>query len=126
MRNKIFSLLLVIFLILGIGILVLPQNEESFSEKRLLKTNSIIKFDDDLSKNVETVLKDQFYIRDSIIHYYYQVRVAFSKLGNTLLSSPTRLIKKILNREDDELDYEYVFYRDQEYTVRDYDSEIYN
>ena len=84
----------------------MPQNEESFSEKRLLKTNSIIKFDDNLNKNVETVLKDQFYIRDTIIHYYYQVRVAFSKLGNTLLSSPTRLINKILNREDHSLDYE--------------------
>ena len=104
MRNKIFALLLILALILGTGIFLLPQRRESSMENRVMVTNEDIFFDDDVLKDSEKVLKDQFYLRDHIIHDYYAARIFINKLTDKTLELPKDLIKKILHREDEKGD----------------------
>ena len=82
-------------LALGTGIFVLPQNRESAMEKRVLATNEDVFFDDDLLKDSERVLKDQFYFRDATVHAYYQIRIGINKLTDRAISLPKELLRKM-------------------------------
>ena len=104
MRNRLFTLLLLLSLVLGSGIFLLPQNRESAMEKRILATNDDVFFDDDLLKDSERVLKDQFYFRDVLVHDYYQVRIALNKATDKIISLPKELLRKIKGYEYEEGD----------------------
>ena len=78
MKNKLFSLVLLLLFILGIGILVLPQYEVSLQERRWLNQSSDIRVID-LVQSTDDVLNDQFYSRSKILELYY--------LSNATLSS---------------------------------------
>lgn len=79
MRNKLFSLTLIICLILGMGIFLSPQKNESVMEKRVLSTNESIQFNNAFASSSEAVLKDQFYFRDDLTHSYYQIRTFLNR-----------------------------------------------
>ena len=97
MRNKLFILLLILNLILGLGIFIKPQEKESQSEKRLLATNENIKLDSSLSRNIESVLKDQFYFRDRIVRYYYKGRILLNIYTEKGIMLPKKIIQKVFN-----------------------------
>ena len=102
MRNKLFSILLIINIILGIGIFTLPQENESQSEKRLLSTNEDIKFDYNLVRSSENVLKDQFYFRNRIVRYYYKGRIILNLFTEKVIDYPRKLIRKISGNDDNQ------------------------
>lgn len=76
MRNKLFSLVLILLLFLGIGIFLLPQNEVSKAEKRSLITNKDINSFSD----IETVLEEQIPFRENMISLYYKTKLSFNNL----------------------------------------------
>ena len=84
MRNKIFTFLLLILLIIGLSILIKPQTKESILEKRPLALNTDIKFnnllDGSLLTKTDTVLKDQFFKRDFLMQKYYESKIFFNKV----------------------------------------------
>lgn len=82
MRNKLFSLLLIVLFILGIGILVKPQNSISKNEKRYLNTATDIKDVD----SFESTLKDQFYFREDLMSAYFNTKLVFNSVPYKLLS----------------------------------------
>ena len=102
MRNKLFSILLIINIILGIGIFTLPQENESQSEKRLLSTNEDIKFDYNLVRSSENVLKHQFYFRNRIVRYYYKGRIILNLFTEKVIDYPRKLIRKISGNDDNQ------------------------
>ena len=61
MRNRIFSLLLLVFFVLGVGIFLLPQTGISVTEKRNLAVDSDISAEafasGSLTADIENVLK---------------------------------------------------------------------
>lgn len=75
MRNKVFSLLLIVLFVAGATIFAKPQIYESQLEKRYLTTSNDIKissiFDGTFLKDIETVLKDQFYNREILMKKYF-------------------------------------------------------
>jgi len=79
MRNKLFSLTLVLLFLLALGILFGAQKEASVIEKRELSTVEDITLAD-LSDTAEETLKDQFVLRDSLNRMYYRTRIFFSSL----------------------------------------------
>ncbi|MBQ1508603.1 MAG: hypothetical protein IIZ47_04215 [Erysipelotrichaceae bacterium] len=83
MRNRIFSYLLILFLLAGIGIFALPQREVSAMEKRPLAHNADITMetvrDGSLSVTLENILKDQFYARDTLTSLYYRIKTLLNK-----------------------------------------------
>lgn len=83
MRNKIFSLVIALLLILGIGIFVLPQSEISNNERRDLATNKSLTID---ANSLENVLKDQFYFRDFITTKYYELKLALNDVPYKLIN----------------------------------------
>lgn len=83
MRNKIFSLVIALLLILGIGIFVLPQSEISNNERRDLATNKSLSID---ANSLENVLKDQFYFRDFITTKYYELKLALNDVPYKLIN----------------------------------------
>lgn len=83
MRNKLFSLVLLAFFILGISIFVFPQNETSKQEKRELMINENINSIEDM----DTLLKDQFYFRDLLNKEYYSFKINANNIIYSLLSN---------------------------------------
>lgn len=77
MKNKLFSLVLILLFVLGIGIFILPQEEISNQENRNLQTNENIILTKLISTS-EKVLLDQFYYRDNILKIYYYVNTSLS------------------------------------------------
>lgn len=82
MRNKIFSLILIILLILGIGIFIKPQNSISKNEKRYLASAEDIDSIDDM----QNVLSDQFYLRENITNNYFKFKLDLNNVPYELLS----------------------------------------
>lgn len=105
MNNKFFSLVIIFLFILGIGIFVLPQKENSSSEQRELKKNNSIKIDNLISSS-EKVLSDQFYFRSEIIKGYYLINTSLSssfgynKIGDVCI---TQLSDDVARLNDDYL-----------------------
>lgn len=66
MRNKIYAAVLFVLFILGVSIFVLPQKEVSIFERRGLHTNQDFKIMN-VSETAESILQDQFPIRDKLI-----------------------------------------------------------
>lgn len=83
MRNKIFSLLIALLLILGIGIFILPQKEISSNERRDLATNDTLSLN---MESVENVLNDQFYFRDFFTTSYYKLKLALNNVSYKLIN----------------------------------------
>lgn len=77
MRNKLFSILLVVLFFIGISEITFSQNDFSKIEKRVLKKSYDLNI---CENNLEDILKDQFYYRDSIIKEYYKVKLLFNEL----------------------------------------------
>ena len=84
MRNKIFSILLVILFLTGFGVFFVHQKDFSRVEKRVLKKNSDLNI---VENNIEDILKDQFYCRDLIMKGYYKIKLAFNELPYIALNS---------------------------------------
>ena len=111
MKNKLFSLTLLLLLILGIGILIKPQHELSDMEKRgLMKVNDI-KLDGNID-DLENTLKDQFYFRNIISKNYYRIKVTLTKLFKTKLSDNEYGIDSyvVLNDKVSEINEDYLIY----------------
>lgn len=109
MRNKIFSFLLVILLMIGISMLIKPQNEESKLEKRGLATVNSLSFsqtlDGTLLDKTDTILKDQFYFRDQLLQEYYKFKIFLNKV---ILGSDSKNGIQYLNDNVIELNGEYL------------------
>lgn len=119
MRNKIFSLILVILLLAGCGIIFKEQNKVSVAEKRFLKNKNDIEISNRLSKTTEEVLKDQFYYRDDIINTYYTLKVIVSRAFNPATTYSTILgdiSLRYLSEEVSELDGGYLIPEVPEYS----------
>jgi len=85
MRNKIFTLLILLLLILGIAIFVLPQRENSKYERRGLHINKELS-SNNIAKTSESILKDQFPLRDLSITIINGIKEISNKpFGNRLL-----------------------------------------
>lgn len=101
MRNKLFSLTLLVLLVLGTGLFVLPQKPESAMEKRTLSRNDSITFNNRFASTAESVMKDQFYFRDVLTHEYYEMRIVLNKIINRIakplmvLDNSTESLQKI-------------------------------
>ena len=82
MRNRLFTAVLILFFLTGVGIFVLPQREVSVMEKRNLANNHDITLsslmEGRFSNVCEDILKDQFYQRDSLTKTYYQIKILFN------------------------------------------------
>ena len=78
MRNRLFPIVLILLFLFGAGIFVLPQKENSVMEKRPLAMNKDIRLTSFL-KDSESVLKDQFYARESITKAYYSFKSLLNK-----------------------------------------------
>lgn len=83
MRNRLFALLPIVLFLLGIGIFLMPQKDVSVMEKRNLTTNSDIAPESLISGNfisdTESVLKDQFFLRDTITQQYYRFKILLNR-----------------------------------------------
>lgn len=109
MRNKLFSLLLILVLALGIGIFLKPQNSISKNEKRYLSSTKDINSIED----IENVLSDQFYSRENITNFYFKFKLALNNV-------PYRLLN-LLGKSDD---YQYlasdvILIKDGDYLMND-------
>lgn len=91
MKNKLFASTIVILFFLGIGIFLLPQRKESAMEKRTLFINENISFKA-LNKEVESLLKDQFYFRDTFTHNYYQIKTSLNRAIDKTLDLGIKLV----------------------------------
>lgn len=125
--------------------------EESITDETYLKfehgpfpshINEVL--DEMISDDVVEMRLEQYYTNTQN-HYYLKKSPDLSLLNTDELRVINEVIDKIgdwnakeasdyshgdmpwmIAEDNDELDYEYVFYRDPEYTVRNYDREVYN
>lgn len=111
MRNKLFSLTLLILLILGIGIFIKPQKEISIKEKRTLANTNEMVIKNGI-KDIEDIMKDQFYFRDFINENYYQIDTALARRLNSYNSTNNMGISSyaVLNDEISVIDRDYLIY----------------
>ena len=82
MRNKIFSLIIFIFLIAGIAVLVKPQKVLLMAERREAHTRDAIHFNAELKDSLENVLRDQMPLRNMIIRKYNEYKRRVSSIFN--------------------------------------------
>ena len=84
MRNKLFSSLIIIFLITGLFTLFGEQKSELSLERRYASSANDIDIsllvNGELVSNTEDVLKDQFYFRNTILSSYYSFKLSFYNL----------------------------------------------
>lgn len=84
MRNKLFSSLIIIFLITGLSTLFGEQKGELSLERRYASSAKDIDisllFNGELVSNTEETLKDQFYFRDIILSDYYSLKLSYYNL----------------------------------------------
>lgn len=122
MRNKIFSFLLLVLLLIGVSMLIKPQNEESKLEKRGLATVNGLSFsqvlDGTFLSETDTVLKDQFYFRDHLLQEYYKFKIFLNKV---ILGSDSKSGIQYLNDNVIELNGEYLINN-----ILTYDEELMN
>ncbi|MBR2577937.1 MAG: hypothetical protein IKE38_03300, partial [Erysipelotrichaceae bacterium] len=77
-------------------------------EKRLLSTNRDIRFSPAMGQDIENVMKDQFYIRDTLTHNYFESRVVLNRIIDRVLNASIRMvyrIKGIINGNTDSHSY---------------------
>ena len=123
MKNKLPVFVLIVLFFLGTGIFVFPQNEVSVSEKRNLATNESIKAGDILggsfSANVENVMKDQFYFRDSITGFYYRLKTILNRyLGSGKSSIDyVYLNENVIELDDGYLINNVLFYNEEDLDI---------
>jgi len=85
MRNKLFTALIFLLFVLGISIFVLPQTKDSSYERRGLHINEELS-DENLIETSESILKDQFPLRDLSITISNAIRKTSNLIfGNRLL-----------------------------------------
>lgn len=116
MKNRAFSLVLILLFILGIGIFLLPQANASKPERRKLNMNDSIDFND-IANTSESVLSDQFYFRNYIMKMYYLVNTSLSSLfGANYVEGiyVTQLSDKVVRLNDGYLAYKAIEYNDDD------------
>ena len=79
MKNRVFTCLLALLLLAGLGLFLLPQRETSAAEKRDLMTNEDLSLNSTFVMDAEKVMKDQFYGRDIITKAYYQLKTLLNR-----------------------------------------------
>lgn len=93
MKNKFYTVLLLVMFILGITIFVFPQTKSSIFERRILTKNEDIRIEN-ISNKANDVLNDQFPLRNECIKTVLTknsvIRNTFA--GNTLLKVHNDLI----------------------------------
>lgn len=112
MKNKLFSLVLILLFILGIGIFVFPQSDASNQERRILANNKDFSINE-LFSSGEEILSDQFYLRSKIVKLYYLLNTTLSsKFGSNIIDDMkvTQLSDRVTKLDDGYLAYNAIDY----------------
>ena len=92
MIHRFYILLLLIMFIVGSSIIAIsPTIEMSKIEKRTLFKREDFKMNTEIDKQVNSILKDQFYSRENLIKIYYQTKLLCNKVPYKMLSGMKKI-----------------------------------
>lgn len=100
MRNRIFSLLLVLFVLIGISVFLNQENVSEFERRQLATNEQLINkniLDNSFQTTFESILKDQFPLKNIAINAYYECKV---KLYDPVMSGIVKLKDDVIYMPD--------------------------
>ena len=92
MIHRFYILLMLIMFIVGSSIIAIsPTIEMSKIEKRTLFKREDFKMNTEIDKQVNSILKDQFYSRENLIKIYYKTKLLCNKVPYKVLSGMKKI-----------------------------------